>query len=189
MLSLGLNILPPLADSLWRRQADHGKQFIVNSPRVPWTADHRLWPLRGGGNFRRRRIRRTLPGFQVQPPGRWHTRPGDHPLARHFAAERSAGTVRHEHRLVSDAGGVVYIPLPKRKIDGKSLVKVIRSAEAKSPHDNFVWQSGDSQQSPQWAVREGNWKLVHNPIGDKLFGDNKGEEKLYLFNIARDISG
>lgn len=80
------------------------------------------------------------------------------------------------------------VPLPKRKIDGKSLVKVIRSAEAKSPHDTFVWQSGGSQQSPQWAVREGDWKLVHNPIGDKLFGDNKGEEKLYLFNIARDIS-
>ena len=78
------------------------------------------------------------------------------------------------------------VALPKHKIDGKSLVKVIRSSKAASPHDTFVWQSGGSPQEPQWAVREGDWKLIHNPVGDKLFVDDHNPEQLYLFNIRTD---
>lgn len=79
------------------------------------------------------------------------------------------------------------IPLPKRKIDGKSLVNVIRSSRAESPHDIFIWQSGGSPQDPQWAVREGDWKLLHNPIGNKLFAGDNIAQKLYLFNIRKDV--
>lgn len=55
------------------------------------------------------------------------------------------------------------IPMPKHKIDGRSLVKVIASADAKSPHEDFYWQSQGTKENPQWAVREGDWKLLHNP--------------------------
>jgi arylsulfatase A len=79
------------------------------------------------------------------------------------------------------------VPLPKRKIDGKSLVKVIRSPKAASPHDTFIWQSGGSQQEPQWAVRHGDWKLLHNPLGNKLFADDKNDGNLYLFDIRKDV--
>lgn len=79
------------------------------------------------------------------------------------------------------------VPLPSRKIDGKSLVKVIRSSRARTPHDAFIWQSGGSQQEPQWAVREGDWKLIHNPLGNKLFAGDKNGQKLYLFNISEDV--
>lgn len=78
------------------------------------------------------------------------------------------------------------IALPKRKIDGKSLTKVIGSSSAQSPHDTFVWQSGGSQQQPQWAVREGDWKLLHNPRGNTEFANDNNPRKLYLFNIPKD---
>src|SRR5262249_22741716 len=54
------------------------------------------------------------------------------------------------------------VPLPKRKIDGRSLVPVLKSAEAKTPHDVLHWQLGD-----QYAVRQGDWKLVVNPRDTK----------------------
>lgn len=79
------------------------------------------------------------------------------------------------------------ISLPQRRIDGKSLVKVIRSSRAASSHESFVWQSGGSKEQPQWAVREGDWKLISNPLGNALFQDDNNAGKLYLFNIKEDV--
>lgn len=79
------------------------------------------------------------------------------------------------------------VPLPKHRIDGKSLVEVIHSPQARSPHDVFVWQSGGKKEDPQWAVREGDWKLLHSPLNDKLFSGQEHAQKLYLFNIAKDV--
>jgi arylsulfatase A len=45
--------------------------------------------------------------------------------------------------------------LPEVGLDGKSLMPVIRSAEAPSPHDVLHWQFGSG-----WAVRAGDWKLL-----------------------------
>jgi arylsulfatase A len=46
---------------------------------------------------------------------------------------------------------------PDRKIDGKSLLSLLKSADAPGPHKIMHWQWGN-----QWAVREGNWKLIVN---------------------------
>lgn len=78
------------------------------------------------------------------------------------------------------------VPLPDRKIDGKSLVKVIRSSKASSLHDTFIWQSGGGE-DPQWAVRQGEWKLLHNPLGNTFSDAEKNDQKLYLFNIKKDV--
>lgn len=53
--------------------------------------------------------------------------------------------------------------LPARKIDGLSLTGIIASQQAQTPHKTFFWQSQGTKENPQWAVREGNWKLLHNP--------------------------
>lgn len=66
------------------------------------------------------------------------------------------------------------IRLPERKIDGRSLVPVIRSAQAASPHETIFWQSQGGPNNPQWAVREGNWKLLHNPTSAKPAELNSG---------------
>ncbi|MDA1313103.1 MAG: sulfatase-like hydrolase/transferase [Acidobacteria bacterium] len=73
-------------------------------------------------------------------------------------------------------------PLPGRAIDGKSLLPIIRSADAESPHEVFHWQTGE-----QWAVREGDWKLIVNPRDtnrEVLVGD----DATFLSNLNKDIS-
>lgn len=75
----------------------------------------------------------------------------------------------------------------KHKIDGKSLVEIIHNPKAPSAHETFFWQSLGGQE-PQWAVRQGDWKLIHNPIGNHLKEIGKNPEKLYLYNITKDPS-
>ncbi len=65
------------------------------------------------------------------------------------------------------------VPPPKVHLDGKSLAAVIRSADAPTPHDALHWQLDTS-----WAVRSGDWKLLHDPIdttrrapGERIPGD------------------
>jgi len=77
------------------------------------------------------------------------------------------------------------LALPDRKIDGKSIVKVINSAKEKSPHSDFYWQSLGTKEAPQWAVRDGNWKLLHNPIEAKQ--NELNENKFMLINLKKDI--
>ncbi|WP_221931368.1 sulfatase-like hydrolase/transferase [Pedobacter westerhofensis] len=60
-----------------------------------------------------------------------------------------------------------HISLPQRKIDGQSLVKVIASAKAKPAHQEFYWQFEGTKDNPQWAVMEGDWKLLHSPRESK----------------------
>ena len=76
--------------------------------------------------------------------------------------------------------------LPLRKIDGKSITHVIASDTAVSPHPVFYWQCSGTKQLPQWAVREGDWKLMQNPI--EASADELSSHKLMLVNIKKDPS-
>ena len=80
------------------------------------------------------------------------------------------------------------VALPERKIDGKSIVPVIRSSEADSPHDVFHWQSGGGKNSPQWAVRSGDWKLIGNPSDTSQKAPISDADHLFLVNLAEDVS-
>ena len=69
-------------------------------------------------------------------------------------------------------------------IDGKSLVGVIESADSPSPHGVMHWQTSGPNEA-QWAVREGDWKLVFNAR------DTQGQtvperETVFLSNLAGD---
>jgi len=76
------------------------------------------------------------------------------------------------------------LKLPERKLDGKSLKEVIASNAAPTPHPVFYWQSGGGANNPQWAVRDGEWKLMHNPLQVKATELNA--DKLFLVNMKRD---
>lgn len=76
------------------------------------------------------------------------------------------------------------IPLPNRKIDGHSIVRLIASADEKSPYADFFWQCLGSKENPQWAVREGNWKLLHNPLQSKP--TELDENKFMLIDLKTD---
>jgi arylsulfatase A-like enzyme len=75
------------------------------------------------------------------------------------------------------------VPLPRHSIDGKSLLAVIRSADAPTPQSVLHWQFESS-----WAVREGDWKLLHDVL-DTTRGD-PGEliEGSFLVNLRDDPS-
>lgn len=66
------------------------------------------------------------------------------------------------------------------KIDGKSLVPIILSADAASAHTSFNWKSGKS-----WAVREGKWKLIVTDQETELYDipNDLGEAK----NLASEF--
>lgn len=58
------------------------------------------------------------------------------------------------------------VPLPDVKLDGKSILPLIKSESAKSHYQVMHWQWGN-----RWAVREGDWKLIDN---DKEGGQSLG---------------
>ncbi len=71
--------------------------------------------------------------------------------------------------------------LPKRKIDGKSLVPVLNSSKAKAPRKVLHWKLGQ-----QWAIREGDWKLVVNPSPTNRGVKIRPQDRIFLSNLAND---
>jgi arylsulfatase A-like enzyme len=97
-----------------------------------------------------------------------------------------AGQVRDQFAVACDWYPTILdlcgVDMPKHKLDGKSLRKIIESPVAKTAHKFFNWQM-----AKQWAVREGPWKLCSNIVdtsGDK----RKLEKGLRLYNIDKDPS-
>jgi arylsulfatase A-like enzyme len=71
---------------------------------------------------------------------------------------------------------------PPADIDGRSIVSVIKSAAAPSPHDVVHWTIGKA-----WAVRQGDWKLMHgtwDPSNKAKMSD--ADKKAFLSNVIED---
>ena len=78
------------------------------------------------------------------------------------------------------------IPLPNRRLDGKSLVPIIQSANAPDRHQVFHWETGNYR-NPQWAVRSGDWKLIGNPRDTSHPGPlAEADQKRFLANLKQD---
>jgi len=75
------------------------------------------------------------------------------------------------------------VKLPDINIDGKSIVPMIEEADAPSPHDILYWETGR-----HWAVREGNWKLVHNGPATEYKGRKIPQVEDFLSNMAEDVT-
>lgn len=75
-------------------------------------------------------------------------------------------------------------PLIRKDIDGRSLRAVIESPRASSPHERIFWQTGRGE-GAQWAVREGDWKLIGNPR-DPTAEELAPADSLFLANLAVD---
>jgi arylsulfatase A-like enzyme len=72
----------------------------------------------------------------------------------------------------------------RHEIDGLSLKSVLQSESAPTPHDVFHWQTGGNQ----WAVRQGDWKLIGNPRDTSNKAPLGKGDKLFLINLAEDVS-
>jgi arylsulfatase A-like enzyme len=75
------------------------------------------------------------------------------------------------------------VNLAGRKIDGKSISSVIDSDDASSPHEVFHWETGK-----HWAIRQGNWKLVHNGPATDYKGRKIPQVENFLSNMAEDVT-
>ncbi|OUW19478.1 MAG: sulfatase [Opitutales bacterium TMED158] len=77
------------------------------------------------------------------------------------------------------------IELPKRQLDGKSILSVLQSKASPSPHDSFYWHLGKGK-NPEWAIREGDWKLLGNPQDNSRKAPITEADQLFLANLAMD---
>lgn len=69
-------------------------------------------------------------------------------------------------------------------LDGKSIVEIIKAPSVPSPHDSWLWSFGASS---HWAVRQGDWKLIHKPRDNRNPGSLKKSDTFFLVNLASDI--
>jgi arylsulfatase A-like enzyme len=71
------------------------------------------------------------------------------------------------------------VPLPEVKLDGQSIMPVIKSADAPTHHKVMHWHF-----EQRWAVREGDWKLISSHQGEADFlanlADEEPERKNYI---------
>jgi arylsulfatase A-like enzyme len=97
------------------------------------------------------------------------------PFAMKWPARISAGKT-YEHPVssldifptaITAAGGELPADRP---MDGIDLLPFVRGSVSEQPHDYLFWRQG-----PNWAVRHGDWKLIH------AAGRN------WLYNLADDL--
>ncbi len=102
------------------------------------------------------------------------------PAVISYPAKLPAGVVRHQAITVMDWYPTLLelcgVDLPTAKLDGRSLLPVIQSPDAPSPHKvlHFQWINS-------WAVREGNWKLIC-----KQGRGAKSKPRYSLHNLAEE---
>ncbi len=99
-----------------------------------------------------------------------------------YPVELPQGVVRNQAITAMDWMPTILdlceIALPDIKLDGESLLSVIKSETAESPHTVLHWHWGK-----RWAVREGHWKLVGHLNEGQFLGnlsDPQPEKKNYL---------
>ncbi|SOE22884.1 Arylsulfatase A [Spirosomataceae bacterium TFI 002] len=75
------------------------------------------------------------------------------------------------------------ISMPDKKLDGRSLVSIIRNNDATSIHENegYCWAFRDS-----WVARKGKWKLHANPEDRSNKGVLTAADKIFLTNLETD---
>jgi arylsulfatase A-like enzyme len=102
-----------------------------------------------------------------------------------------SGAVRDQMAVACDwlptIAELTGTPVPERKLDGSSLASVIRSHDAPTPHASFYWRIASGEES-QWAVREGDWKLLGNPYDNTGPGRLPAQDNPFLVNLSKDRS-
>lgn len=75
---------------------------------------------------------------------------------------------------------------PTAVLDGKSIRSVIESGDQPSPHEHLYWLLGRGPNA-QWAVRQGDWKLLGNPQDPRQPNSLGKQDQLFLANLKEDI--
>ncbi len=94
--------------------------------------------------------------------------------------------VRHQFAVNTDwfptLAEYCSIKLPPQQLDGKSLVSVIKQADAETPHaDGYCWAFRKS-----WVARKGKWKLHANPEDTTQKGAMTEADAFFLVDVEAD---
>ncbi len=106
------------------------------------------------------------------------------PAVISYPSKLPKGKVRDQAITAADIYPTILelcdVPAPEGvKLDGKSLLPIIKSEKTPTHHEVMHWQW-----SKNWAVREGDWKLIST--GKNLFLGNLAEEKPEETNHAKE---
>ena len=100
-----------------------------------------------------------------------------------FPSKLPKGQVRDQVISATDIMPTILqlcdVPLPDAKLDGHSLLQIIKSPHTPSHHEVMHWQWNKN-----WAVRDGEWKLIST--GNNLFLGNLADEEPESINHAQE---
>ena len=102
-------------------------------------------------------------GVRVPFSMRWPAR-----VAAGSVYEQPVSTLDIFPTAVSAAGGTLPAD---RALDGVDLLPFLSDSSGEPPHDALFWRQGSN-----WAVRQGDWKLIH------------AADRNWLYNLADDLS-
>ncbi|MCL4854727.1 MAG: hypothetical protein KJZ78_25485, partial [Bryobacteraceae bacterium] len=96
------------------------------------------------------------------------------------------GEVAHAADWLPTLADLCDVDPPSVPLDGRSLVGMLRDANA-DPHDGRAlhWQVGVGQNA-DWAVREGDWKLIGNTRDTGTGASGNQRVTRFLVNIKSD---
>jgi arylsulfatase A-like enzyme len=84
------------------------------------------------------------------------------------------------------------VPLPPVKLDGRSLLPILKLRDDAVPPRILHWQTGQGTNA-QWAVRDGHWKLIGNAwdtssgvVWGRQVDTSKQKFPLFLANLSND---
>ncbi|MHC4506815.1 MAG: sulfatase-like hydrolase/transferase, partial [Planctomycetota bacterium] len=104
------------------------------------------------------------------------------PAVVSYPAKLPKGVVRDQAITAADWFPTIMalcsLPLPEVTLDGRSLLPIIKSADAPTHHKVMHWQW-----QSKWAVREGPWKLIGRSRKPEFLGsldDPRPETKNYI---------
>ncbi|MBE0544522.1 MAG: sulfatase-like hydrolase/transferase [Verrucomicrobia bacterium] len=95
--------------------------------------------------------------------------------------------VAHACDLLPTLAELTGVKPPAVHLDGRSLVSVLRNANAPSPHQGRAlhWQVGQGPNA-DWAVREGVWKLLGNTRDTSKRDPGSPRVTMFLANLKYD---
>lgn len=97
------------------------------------------------------------------------------------------GEVAHAADWLPTLADLCGLGPPSVPLDGRSLVGMLRDANAAGPHDGRAlhWQVGEGSNA-DWAVREGDWKLIGNTRDTGSGASGNQRVTRFLVNIKND---
>jgi arylsulfatase A len=93
----------------------------------------------------------------------------------------------HACDLLPTLADLTGVAPPSVHLDGRSLLGVLRNANAPSPHAgrSLHWQVGRGENA-DWAVRAGDWKLIGNALDTGVDPRERNRIPLFLANLKED---